>query len=51
MIKKVVKKNKLFVIDFYSVMDGMLELFFDYIYFNEEGVKVMVKVVYDVIVK
>ncbi len=46
MIKKLAKKNNLFVIDLHTAMDGMPELFPDRIHPNEKGAQVMAKAVY-----
>ena len=46
MIKKLAKKNNLFVIDLHTTMDGMPELFPDRIHPNEKGAQVMAKAVY-----
>lgn len=46
MIKKLAKKNNLFVIDLHTAMDGMSELFPDRIHPNEKGAQVMAKAVY-----
>lgn len=46
MIKKLAKKNNLYVIDLHTAMDGMPELFPDRIHPNEKGAQVMAKAVY-----
>lgn len=51
MIKKVARKNKLPVIDLYTAMDGVPELFPDKVHPNEEGAKRMAKTVYEALNK
>ncbi len=49
MIQKLAKKNKLTVIDLHTATDGMPEVFPDKIHPNEQGARIMAKVVYEAI--
>lgn len=49
MIKKLAKKNKLSVIDLYTAMDGIPELFPDKVHPNEKGAEIIAKTVYGIV--